>query len=282
MKIQSRLLGNGFAAEIEGIDLAAIDEATLTALRDSWLQHKVVVLREQTLDDDALVNFTKRMGPLFVHVRDQFHAPNRPEIMYISNLREDGEALGALGNGELHWHSDQTYSPRPVFGTLLYAIEVPVDGCDTWFGDLAAAYAAMPSDLREEVEGQTATYSINKQQSSAGRLPLRPDQIDSMPDRRHPLVRTHPYLERKALYLSPDHMTRIGDLDHEASMAMLERLVAWATRPEFVYRHQWCVGDVVFWDNTSVMHRRDGFPSQQRRFLKRTGFHLPESLGIPF
>lgn len=281
MNLNTRLLGPGFAVEIRDVDLARLDEDVLGAVRQCWMEHKVAVFRDQDLSDAALVDLTQRMGPLFVHVRDQFHAPDRPEIMYVSNLKERGRALGALGDGDLQWHSDQTYTKRPVFGTVMYAIEVPEQGGQTYFGDLAAAYAAIPPDLKAEVDGQTALYSIGRTKTTQ-RLPLRADQLSRTPDQRHPLVRTHPYLGRKALYLSPSHMVGIGEMSEEESFAVVARLTEWAEQSDFVYRHDWRVGDVVMWDNTSVMHRRDAFPPEQRRFIKRTGFHLPEELGVPF
>lgn len=281
MGLKTTLLGPDFAVEIAGVDLAEIDDATLTELREIWMRNKVAVLRGQRLTDEQLVDFTRRMGPLFVHVRDQFRSLDRPEIMYISNVEDDGRPLGALGDGELEWHSDQTYTKRPVFGTLLYAVEVPQDGGSTWFGDLAAAYAAMPDDLRRAVEGRKACYSIDKK-TLRRRYDTPQYQKDQAPDQWHPLVRTHPYLDRKALYLSPSHMVGIDDLSFEDSEAEVARLKDWAQRPQFVYRHEWRVDDVVFWDNTSVMHRRDSFPPDQNRFLKRTGFHLPDELGVPY
>ena len=281
MSMSTQLLGNCFAVEIGGVDLANIDDSTLDELRDLWMQHKVAVFRDQALSDGELVSFTERMGPLFVHVRDQFRALDRPEIMYISNIENDGRPLGALGDGDLQWHSDQTYTARPVFGTMLYAVEVPADGGDTWFGDLAAAYAAMPEDFRKIVDGRKACFSIEKKNLKR-RYETPQYQKDQTPDQWHPLVRAHPYLDRKALYLSPSHMNGVGDLSFEDSETEVERLQDWAARPEFVYKHKWRKNDVVLWDNTSVMHRRDAFPTEQRRFMKRTGFYLPEELGVPF
>jgi taurine dioxygenase len=279
--MKTKQLGNGFVVEIDGVDMAALDDATLDELRDMWMRNKVAVLRGQKLSDQALVDFTRRMGPPFIHVRDQYHAAGQPEIMYVSNLQEDGRNLGSLGNGDLRWHSDQSYTPRPVFGTLLYGVEIPDDGGATWFCDLAAAYAAMPSELRSEFENETASYS-GKKPDSFRRLKMRPDQIAKIPDQRHPLIRNHPYMDRKSLYISPNHITQIGDKDLDQTEAALDRLVGWADQPDFTYRHEWQVNDVVLWDNASVMHRRDGFPSEQRRFLKRTGFHFPEALGAPY
>ena len=281
MALDTLMLGKGFAVEILDVDLADIDDAALAQVRDLWMEHKVAIIRDQTLSDDALVSFTERMGPLFVHVRDQFRSLDRPEIMYISNLEEDGRPLGALGNGELHWHSDQTYTRQPVFGTMMYAIEVPSNGCDTWFGDLSAAYDAMSAEMQTAVDGHRACYSIEKK-SLERRYETPQYQKDQAPDQWHPMVRTHPYLDRKALYLSPGHMTRIGDLSFEDSEKEIARLSDWAAQDRFVYKHCWRKNDVVIWDNSSVMHRRDSFPPEQRRFMKRTGFHLPKERGVPF
>ncbi len=279
--MEPQMLGKNFAVEIVDVDLASLDENGLAELRDTWMRNKVAVLRDQMIDDDTLVEFTRRLGPLFVHVRDQYHAESHPEIMCVSNLEQDGRKLGSLGNGDLRWHTDQSYTPRPVFGTLLYGVEIPEDGGATWFCDLAAAYASMPATLRAEVDGETASYSGLKPESTK-KAPLRPDQVARIPDQRHPLVRTHPYLGHKSLYISPNHITQIGGKSLEETEQMLDRLVAWAEQPDFTYRHEWQTNDIVLWDNASVMHRRDGFPSEQRRFLKRTGFHFPEELGVPF
>lgn len=274
-------LGKSFAVEMPGLDIGSLSEKALTDFRDSFVRHKVVVLRDQVIDDQTLVDFTRRLGRPFVHVRDQYHADDHPEIMFVSNLEQDGRKLGSLGNGDLRWHTDQSYTPRPVFGTLLYGVEIPEDGGATWFCDLAAAYAAMPANLRAEVDGETASYSGLKPESTQ-KAPLRPDQVARIPDQRHPLVRTHPYLGHKSLYISPNHIVQIGDKSLAETEAILERLVAWADQPDFTYRHDWQANDIVLWDNASVMHRRDGFPSEQRRFLKRTGFLFPEELGVPF
>lgn len=279
--MKSNILGQDFAIEFQDIDLAVIDDAALNTVRDLWMRYKVAVFRDQRLSDTALVDFTRRLGPLHVHVRDQYHDAQHPEIMFVSNLQKDGRNLGSLGNGDLRWHTDQSYTPKPVHGTMLYGVEVPDDGGATWFCDLAAAYAAMPDDLRAEVEGETACYSGLKPDSTQS-APLRPDQVERIPDQRHPLVRTHPYLKYKTLYISPNHITQIGERDLAATEAMLDRLVDWTEQPRFTYRHEWRVNDLVLWDNAAVMHRRDGFPTEQRRFLKRTGFHFPEELGTPY
>ncbi|MFT5173730.1 MAG: taurine dioxygenase [Gammaproteobacteria bacterium] len=281
MTLQTRQIGPGFAVEISGIQLGELDDAHVEALREVWIENKVAVLPEQHLSDDQLLAFTRRMGPLFVHVRSMFHSSDYPEIMFVSNLKEDGRALGSLGDGDLGWHTDQCYTARPCWATLLYGLEIPADGGDTYFANLEAAYERMPDDLRAAVDGQRVVYSVLADTISK-KSPISAEQRARTPDVIQPLVRTHPYTGRKALYASPNHYVRIVDMEQSAGDELFRRLKQWIGQPEFVYAHRWRVGDVVLWDNASVAHRRDAFPSEQRRFLKRTGFHLPEELAAPF
>ena len=143
--METVLRGQSFAVEISGVDLSRdLSNAEFDEIKRIWLEHKIAVFRGQEIGDDALVAFTERFGPLFVHFRSQFNDQTRPEIMLISNIKEDGRNLGELGDGDLMWHSDQAYSELPVFSTLLYGIEVPNEGGGTWFCDTAGAYAALP------------------------------------------------------------------------------------------------------------------------------------------
>jgi putative 2-oxoglutarate oxygenase len=282
MALRTRQVGPGFAVEIDGLDLSqALDGATLEELRRVWMANKVAVLPDQHLSNEDLLAFTKHMGPLFTHVRSMFHSLEHPEIMFVSNLKEEGRALGALGDGDLSWHTDQSYTAKPCWGTLLYGIAVPEDGGDTYFADLQAAYEALPDDLRQAVEGKRVVYSVQAAQVSK-RSPISAEARARTPDVSQPLVRTHPYLGHKALYASPNHYVRVEGMPQAESDALFGRLADWIGRDDFVYRHRWRVGDVVFWDNASVAHRRDAFPPSQHRFLKRTGFKLPDELAVPF
>ena len=231
---------------------------------------------DQDLEDGDLLNFTRRLGEPFVHVQAQLVSPDHEQVMYMSNF----EATRKV-RGELDWHTDQSYTPEPVFGTILYGIEVTEDGGETLFADLSAAYDNLSDDLRQKLGRLTAVFSAEKP-THERRVPLTDAQRESIPDVRHPLVRTHPYLDRKSLYISPNHIKGIGDLSYENSEALLAELVAIATRDGHVYTHQWTPRDVIMWDNTSVMHRRNDFPPEQRRFLKRTGFHFPKELRTPY
>jgi len=272
-------LANGFATQIEGVDLSMpLDTDTFETIRDLWMENRIVVFPQQKLDDDQLVAFTERFGPLFVHAQASLLTTyKRKEVMELSNL--DGVARPV--EYELDWHTDQTYTPQPVFATILYGIVAPKEGGQTLFSDLAGTYASMPDSMKEKVDGATAVYSAEPR-PKVRETPLTEEEKARILDCAHPLIRTHPYLKRKALYLSPLHIKTIGVLSEEESFQFLNELTAHATRPEHVYRHTWSVGDVVMWDNTSVMHSRTPMPSGEKRYLKRTGFYLPDELAVPF
>ena len=272
-------LANGFTTQIEGVDLSMpLDTDTFETIRDLWMENRIVVFPRQKLDDDQLVAFTERFGRLFVHAQASLLTTyKRKEVMELSNL--DGVARPV--ENELDWHTDQTYTPQPVFATILYGIVAPKEGGQTLFSDLAGAYASMPDSMKEKVDGATAVYSAEPR-PKVRETPLTEEEKARILDCAHPLIRTHPYLKRKALYLSPLHIKTIGDLSEDESFQFLKELSAHATRPEHVYRHTWSVGDVVMWDNTSVMHSRTPMPSGEKRYLKRTGFYLPDELAVPF
>ncbi len=280
MPLDHRIIGPGFVVEFPEIDLAALSDAEIGDLRDLWLTHKVAVFRNQSLSDDALVHFTKQFGPLFVHVRAQFNDAARPEIMRISNIEKDGVALGELGDGELAWHTDQAYSAAPVFATLLYGIEVPDEGGATWFCDTARAYAALSPALKARAEGLRQIFSIERTVETQN-IALPEHQRRAKPPVTHPLVRTHPLLGRKSLYLSPSHTVRFDGMPDDESRELHGVLLDHATGPDFVYRHAWRAGDLVMYDNTSTMHRRDAFDPAARRMLKRTGFEFPAGQAVP-
>ena len=280
--MESKQLGPGFAAEILGVDLsAAMSDGDFDAIKQIWLENKVAVFRDQNLSDNDLLRFTERFGPLFVHVRSQFNDKTRPGIMLISNIKENGRDLGELGNGDLAWHSDQSYSAEPVFATLMYAIEIPTEGGGTWFCDTARAYENLPEATKARIDGLKQNFSIEVTVETQ-HVALTEKQRQLKPPVTHPLVRTHPELGRKSLYLSPAHSIGLADLPADEGAALLAELEDWAGRPEFTYLHEWRVGDVVMWDNTSTMHRRDAFSADERRLLKRTGFELPPERAVPF
>ena len=280
MACSVRRLAPSFCGEVGGVDLSRLGDAETEAIKAAWLAHKVLVFHDQQLDEDGLVGFAQRLGEAEVHLR-QTRTTGRREVMLVSNKKENGEAIGRLGNQELNWHMDQIFMAQPTAGTMLYAVEVTPEGGDTWFCDLAAAYAALTPDLRRKVDGMRAVHSAATADRRVG-IQLTEEQQRRAPEVVHPLVRTHPLSGDKTLYFSLNHTARIAGLSEKDSLDLLDELHRHATAPQFVYAHQWRVGDLVLWDNASTMHRRDPFPDHYARLMRRVGVAFPADQRVPF
>jgi len=274
MPLETRTLDNSFAREVPGLRLwEPLSNETVDQLRDLWAHHPVLVFRRQALSEQELADFSALFGPLERVVRTEWASPVVPEIGLISNLR-DGQArpIGGLGDGELQWHSDQSYMMNPATGAALYAVELPAEGGTTSWVDLGAAYAALPDRLKGLVEGRHAVFSYVKRLAGYQGV----DRVISEEAKRktppvlHPLVHAHPVTGRRALYLDSTTTIGIERMDNAAGAAVLDEIYERATRPEFVYRHHWQVGDIVMWDNGLTMHRREPFDPAARRLMKRT------------
>ncbi|WP_407655753.1 TauD/TfdA dioxygenase family protein [Azohydromonas lata] len=271
-----RPLPGPLGAEVIGPDLSQpLSEAGFIRLHRAHLDHHVLVFRDQhALTPQQQVALSARFGPLQRHVLKQFALPEHPEVLVVSNIVEDGKPVG-LGDAGHFWHSDLSYKPRPSLGSFLHAQELPAEGGDTLFANQHLAYDTLPAKLKQAVAGRRAEHWYLKryaelQQRSPWRPDLTPQQIAEVPPAVHPVVRTHPENGRPALFVSEHFTTRVLELPPEDSDELLEALFLHSTQPEFVYRHRWRAGDLVFWDNRSVQHLATGCPAHQRRRLNRT------------
>ncbi len=278
MYLETLPLDGCFACEVQRLRLwDPMEDGIVHELRDLWAHHPVLVFRRQALAERELAEFSALFGSLERVVRTEWASPVVPEIGLISNLK-DGQArpIGGLGDGELQWHSDQSYMMNPATGAALYAVELPPEGGTTSWVDLAAAYAGLPHRLKRLVEGRQGVFSYAKRLAGYQGV----DRVISSEAKRktppvlHPLVHTHPVTGRKALYLDSTTTIGIEGMDDVPGSALLDEIYSFATRPEFVYRHDWHVGDVVMWDNGSTMHRRQPFDPTARRLMKRTTIFL--------
>jgi taurine dioxygenase len=184
----------------------------------------------------------------------------------ISNIRENGETIGALPDGEMHFHHDQIHAEIPHNGTLLYSVEVPTYGGDTLFASGCAAYDTLDVAVKAKLEGRRALHHYNYGTTTRGGT----NGTEAFAERVHPVLRTHDETGRKAIYVNRLMTVRIEDLPPEESDALLNAVFDHSEKPEFVYRHVWRVGDLLVWDNRCSMHARDDFPSDQRRLMLRT------------
>ena len=278
MPLESRPLSGSFADEVVDLQLWELEDcSTVDQLRQLWAHHAVLVFRRQALSETELADFSALFGPLERVVRTEWASPVVPEVGLISNLKDaQARPIGGLGDGELQWHSDQSYMRNPATGAVLYAVELPPEGGTTSWADLSAAYAALPERLRREIEGRRAVFSYVKRLAGYQGV----DRVISEETRQqtpavvHPLVHPHPVTGRKALYLDSTTTIGIEGMDNAAGSALLDEIYAFATQPPFVYRHDWQVGDVVMWDNGFTMHRREPFDPEARRLMKRTTIFL--------
>ena len=262
-------------AEIIGLDISKpINEVDFARIHRAHLDHHVLVFRDMAITPEQQVAFSRRFGPLQRHVLSTFALPGHPEVLVISNIKENGRPIG-LGDAGAYWHSDLSYLPRPSLGSMLHAQELPAEGGDTLFANQHHAWDALPAALRNAVAGRRAEHwYLCKYAELQRRNPWRPDltqaQIDAVPPVAQPIVRTHPETGRKALFVSEHFTTRVLDMPEDESRALLDELFAHTTRDEFVYRHHWQPGDMVFWDNRSLMHLAGGTPDHLRRRMNRT------------
>ncbi|MGJ7544370.1 TauD/TfdA dioxygenase family protein [Variovorax sp. LT1R16] len=262
-------------AEVVGLDIAKpINAADFARLHRAHLDHHVVVFRDQRVSPDDHVAFSRRFGPLQIHVLHQFQLKGHPEVLIVSNILENGEPIG-LGDAGVYWHSDLSYKETPSLGSLLHAQELPSEGGDTLFADQHLAWETLSPALQQRILPLKAEHSyLAKYEELRSRNPWRPklsqQQIDQVAPAVHPIVRTHPETGRKALFVSEHFTTRIVGLPQEESDALLAELFAHSVQPGLVYRHRWQPHDLVFWDNRSLMHLAAGTPDHLRRKLFRT------------
>lgn len=270
-----RRLDAPFGAEVLGLDLSRpLSADDLARIRRAHVEQHVLVFRDQRITPRQHIEFSRRFGPLEIHVLHQFALAGHPEILVVSNIVENGRPIG-LGDAGHYWHSDLSYKPRPSLGSLLHAQELPAEGGDTLFADMHAAWDTLPADLQRRVSGLQAEHSyLAKYEALRARSPWRPalsaEQVAQVKPVVHPVVRTHPENGRRALFVSEHFTTRIVGLPEDESRALLAELFAHSVRPGHIYRHRWQPHDLVFWDNRSVIHLAAGCPDHLRRRLHRT------------
>ena len=258
--------------EVRGVDLREpLAPAAASAVYRAWLDHAVLLFRGQDLSQEDLIRITGHFGeqaPLGrpAHTLPKGFSRLLPNVMMISNIRENGETIGALPDGEMMFHHDTIHRPEPHKATLLYSVEIPTYGGDTLFASGTAAYDTLDSAVKAKVEGRRAVnyYVYNSV--------VRNDKqaVDATSQATHPVVRTHDETKRKALYVNRLMSVKIEDMPEEESDRLLNLLFDHSEKPEFVYTHVWRKGDLIVWDNRCSSHARTDFPSDQRRLLLRT------------
>ena len=268
-------LGAVIAADILDVDLAKpLDDQTIALIGNAWNDQLVLRFRNQRLNDDDLLRFSRYFGELDPPGPNPYGVtflPEYPEINVISNVRDDaGVPIGNLGDGEAVWHADMTYIDNPPEAGILYALEVPVGQGDTYFANMVVAYDDMPADLRAAIDGKILIHDAAH--NSAGMLRKGYEEVRDVkltPGARHPLAYEDP-TGRVALFLGRRPHAYILGMEEADSEALLDSLWAHASQPKYSWKNEWQAGDLVMWQNRMVLHRRDGFDPNMRRVMHRT------------
>ena len=276
--MEVRRIGETFFAEVDDVDVSkGFDAAEWQAFYNAYLEHQVLVLHGQTLSAAQFHALGERFGLVEPHTVSMYHHDEFKGITVLSNRTEMGRPKGIRDAGS-SWHSDYSYKPVPANATMLYALEIPDAGGDTIFADLAAAYSALSDEKKASLEGlrvrQQYRWSRDKTHVEARWNLLNETEREKTPEVVHPLVRTHPETGRKGLFISNAVSTGIKDifdLAPDASQSLIDELFAHTDDPRFQVRHKWQVGDLVIWDNRTLMHKAttDILPPDKFRTLYR-------------
>jgi taurine dioxygenase len=274
VSVALEVIPNGtVGAEVKGVDLATVNPTEIEAIKRAWYRHDVVVFRNQRLTDDDLLAFSRNFGALDPPPNQgagRKSPPGYPDIYVVSNvLDEQGEPIGALGDGEALWHTDMSYIPQPPDASMLYSLEIPAEGGDTCFAGMKAALAKMPRALVKRIRNldikHDGTYDSGGYLRKGMAASADPRTSVGTP---HPIVIEHPMSGARALYLGRRRNAYVVGLEFAESERLLDEI--WSYVDAAVYRHRWALGDLVLWDNRTTMHRRDAFDPQARRVMHRT------------
>lgn len=261
--------------EVGGVDLKSVNTAEAAILDGLLNQHSALLFRGQSLAAGDLVRFSRYFGTLDeapVNETGKTAVDGYPEVYVVSNIMgKNGEAVGSLGAGEAAWHTDMSYLDNPPRASLLYAVEIPPTGGNTWLAGMYGALGGLPASLRSKIEGRRIkhdrTYNsagLVRQGLSASEDPL------TCPGTYHPAIFMHPGTGRNVLFLGRRRNAYVEELSLADSEQLLDDLWRHATRDRLTYSHKWRVGDVLMWDNSSTLHRRDPFDQHARRYMLRT------------
>ena len=249
----------GFGLECPGIDLAEpLPDSVFAEIDAAFFRGQVLVFRSQSLKPEEFVAFARRFGQPEPHVIDQFHHPDDPNILILSNVVIDDEPQG-LADAGTYFHTNYSYLEVPARATMLYSIEVPSRGGHTLFANQYAAYDGLPDSMKRQVESLVAIhhYGNRNDQDEASRTAastLTDEQKAKLPLIAHPIVRVHPVTGRKMLYAVSGTSFGIAGMPDDEARKLLDLLAAHATQERYRYSHAYRVGDVVLWDNASLLH----------------------------
>lgn len=283
MSLNLKPLSQALGAEVLGIDLSGgLDKDSIAAIRTAFHERGVLLFRDQHLNEEEHIAFSRCFGDLEIHIAKQYLLAGYPEIIVLSNKVVEGKALGIEDAGRF-WHSDLSYLPRPSLGSLLYAHEVPppLAGGATPFAGMYAAYDALDDEMKHRLKNLKAVHSYEQRwqkdaQRGMERTQLESSEREKIREVSHPIVRAHPITGRLALYINEGFTVGVEGLAENESQALLQTLFEHSTQKQFIYTHQWQAKDLIMWDNACVIHSASWYDPVYIRHMHRTTIAGPE------
>jgi taurine dioxygenase len=277
-------------AEIRGLDVNALthDSPELAMIRNLIYRNKLVVLRDQELDEERYVAFTRKLGRPQVYFQPQYHHPKHPEIFVSSNVPdENGNKIGVSGTGK-YWHTDCAFEKKPLSFTSVYPLVFPKLSRETSYIDMVEIYKHLPADLKSYVEGATfihegqMRYKVQAEDIDKSLRELLDRINEQVPPVAHPAVIEHPVTGEKSLYVSSGFTTKLVGLNYEDNQRVMQALFDFIEQKEHVHTHYWEEGDLIIWDNRSVIHKASGVKPGETSKMYRVGIYddLPFYVGI--
>jgi taurine dioxygenase len=264
-------LGDGLGAEIEGLQLAAVDDAIFPAVYAAFLEHQLLLFRDQDLPPGAQVAFARRFGEVQIHVMNQYHAGGYPELYTLSNVGPDGKPSGKHPDrGTMAWHTDGSWRRVAGQATMLFAERMPSSGGGTGFADMYSAYDGLSPEEQQRLAGMRAIHSLDFSRNRRhGEDPMTEAQRKEVPPVDHPIVRTHPETGRKCIFLG-DHAEWIQGMGYDEGRAFIEDLNERAVSLARKYTHSWRPGDFIVWDNRCLQHKAGSYDTAREiRVIRR-------------
>ena len=272
--LECKKIEDAIGADVLNID---ISQPLTVEMRDAllkvWGEFLVLRFRGQPMTDPQLIAFSKNLGelePPGPNPQGKPYLTDFPELNVISNIKQDGQAIGGLGDGEAIWHSDMTYANSVPMGAVLHGVEVPASGGNTFWSNLYMAYDTLPSELKKTIAGRKAVHDSTYNSAGIMRIGMQPvTDVRHAPGAHHPLVVKHPRNGKPLLFIGRRRNSYIVGLPVDESEAVLDALWAHASQPQFSMRQEWQIGDTILWDNFATIHRRDSFDPKSRRLMHR-------------
>ncbi|HYC47842.1 MAG TPA: TauD/TfdA family dioxygenase [Burkholderiales bacterium] len=244
-------------AEITDVNLSHLTGAEFERIEAAFNQHAVLCFRNQRLEPAQMIAFARRFGPVEPHFLQHYAHPRHPEIMLISNIKENGRDIGHADAGRV-WHTDMSFTARPPRATMLYALEVPVENGrvlgDTLFSSAADAHDSLPQEKQQSIANLRAIHQVAGRRARTGTGAHDQALRSQQPAVVHPVVRTHPHTGRKCLYVSKGECEGIEGMPREEALALIDELAELTVDARFRYTHHWRVRDLLMWDNCAVQH----------------------------